>query len=404
MKIGVWLGSNNNPQEGGGTTYLERLISGLDTYQFNPKIEVCFISEGICTRPFKKQVLELQFLPQTPFIFRLLSLIPINSIRCRVKDRLVEKNREMKWLTYTNQLRQNNVKIIYYLQQLQCWIPDFPFISTNWDIGHLSTFSFPEVTYMNAFGGRFDFYTKYLTRALLVFAESESGKEELIRYTWINPSKVKVVPIFAGECVNHIMPNEKQVSFLNSINLEKNKYFFYPAQFWAHKNHVGLIKAFAIFQKDYPDYKLVLTGSDKGTLSHVQETISQLNLQHSILYLGFVSIEEMNTLYKNATSLVMASFMGPTNMPLLEAMELDCPVICSDLKGHREELEDAGIYFNPENSEDMASAMDKIVRERDVYLNRIKERAKITEFRIDVALDRINNYLLEASQIRDNWG
>lgn len=404
MKIGVWLGKYNNPQEGGGTSYFERLITGIDQYLFNPMIEVCFISEGICTRKFKKQVLELHYQPQTPFLFKLLRLIPINSIKCRSKDRIAEKNREKKWLTYTNQLQQSNVKIIYYIQQLQCWLPDFPFISTNWDIGHLSSFSFPEVASMNAYGGRYNYYTKYLTRALLVFVESESGKEELIKYTWINPSRIKVVPIFAGECINHVMSDDMQVSFLNSVNLEKNKYFFYPAQFWAHKNHVGLIKAFDIFLKDYPDYKLVLTGSDQGTLLHVQETIKQLNIQRSILYLGFVSTEEINALYKNAVSLVMASFMGPTNMPLLEAIELDCPVICSDLKGHREELGDAGIFFNPEDPIDMANAMRKIVKDRNFYLQQIKLRAKLNKFKIDIALDKINDFLSEASLLRDNWG
>ena len=149
---------------------------------------------------------------------------------------------------------------------------------------------------------------------------------------------------------------------------------------------------------------MVLTGSDQGTLSHVQETITQLNIQRSILYLGFVSTEEINALYKNAISLVMASFMGPTNMPLLEAMELDCPVICSDLKGHREELGDAGIFFNPEDPTDMANAMRKIVKDRNFYLQQIKLRAKLNKFKIDIALDRINEFLSEASLLRDNWG
>jgi len=57
--------------------------------------------------------------------------------------------------------------------------------------------------------------------------------------------------------------NEKQNEILRKYDLIKNQFFFYPAQFWAHKNHFGLVSAFARFLKSNPDYKLVLSGTDK---------------------------------------------------------------------------------------------------------------------------------------------
>ena len=225
----------------------------------------------------------------------------------------------------------------------------------------------------------------------------------MIQYSNINPQRIKVVPIFAGECVKHVMSEDGEKSFLKSKLLSKNKYFFYPAQFWAHKNHIGLIYSFKSFLTSYPGYKLVLTGSDKGTLDHVRKTVNSLGLQDSVLFMGFVSTEEMNALYRNATSLIMASYMGPTNMPPLEAMELGCPIICSDLAGHREELGEAALYFNPLNSEELTNAMNTMVTERDSYLQRIRKQAKETRFTLENALKAIDKNLCEAAIVRNCW-
>ena len=402
MRIGVWLGSYLNPLNGGEATYIDRLIKAIDDYQFDPLIDVCFITVGDISRDIKKNIVKLQYRPcalQT----LLLWLFSFARINCFINGYIQKIIDERTLASFTKQLKDARIELVYYMLQSQCVLPNYPFISTNWDIGHLSTFAFPEVASQSEFVRRSSWYRDVLPRALFVFAESEAGKEELIKYTTINTSKIKVVPIFAGGCVKQIMPIEKQKAFLNSKKLTRHKYFFYPAQFWAHKNHIGLLNAFSIYLKEFPNYKLVFTGSDKGTLSYVLQIATQLNIQESVSYLGFVSTEEMNTLYQNATSLVMPSFMGPTNMPPLEAMELGCPVICSDIAGHREELGDAAIYFNPLDSTNMAKAMRDISMNRDLYLRRIKDQAGKTAFTIENAIKAIDKYFSEAMLIRRNW-
>lgn len=402
MKIGVWLGVYDNPKKGGGFYYVDKLISAIDSYQFNPMIEICFVVEGICSQKFQKEVIELSPIKMS-LINRALCRIPFPfSTKYRnYVHKLTDGKRAEK---YGCLLKEKQVRLLYYIYPFTCVIPNFPFIITNWDIGHCSTYAFPEVALPGTFSWRANcWYRDTLPRALSVFAESEAGKRELVQYTTINASKIKVVPIFSGDCVKQVMPVEQQNVFLDSHRLRKEKFFFYPAQFWAHKNHIGLLKAFSIFLKQYPDYKLVLTGSDKGTLSYVLKRVAQLKLNDAVIYLGFVSTEEMNTLYQNATSLVMPSYMGPTNMPPLEALELGCPVICSDLTGHREELGEAAIYFNPMDSEEISNAMISICLNRDIYANRIKEQAIKTVFTIENALRAIDKNLCEAIIIRDNW-
>ncbi|MBK8586427.1 MAG: glycosyltransferase [Bacteroidetes bacterium] len=84
--------------------------------------------------------------------------------------------------------------------------------------------------------------------------------------------------------------------------------FFYPAQFWAHKNHYNLLLAFKKLQNDFPDLKLVLTGSDKGNKEYIKEVVSKLDLKNHVLFPGFVDNETMVGFYSHASAMIMPSF------------------------------------------------------------------------------------------------
>jgi glycosyltransferase involved in cell wall biosynthesis len=57
---------------------------------------------------------------------------------------------------------------------------------------------------------------------------------------------------------------------------------------------------------------------------------------------------------------VMPTFFGPTNIPILEAWGLDCPVVTSDLRGLREQAGDAALLADPRSVEAIADAIQRI--------------------------------------------
>lgn len=403
MKIGIWLNSDYSPEVGGGYSYYSRLIDGIDNYSFSDGIEICYIIEGNNTPNLNRPIIHLSYDP-TPLTIKEKVMRRIPLFRSRIRRMISQRDDQNKKDEYTRILQSNNVKLIYYPIPYYCPLPNFPFVITHWDIGHRSTFAFPEVAGSDTFVDREQFYNNILPKALLVFCESTAGKEELIRFTQIHPMKIKVVPIFSGGSSSVLVDRESQNNILQKLGLTKNKYFYYPAQFWAHKNHITLLNAFNIFLKDYTDYKLAFTGSDQGNLQYIKETTQQLGLAEHVVFAGFVSQEAVSTLYQNATSLVMPTLMGPTNMPLLEAMECNCPVVCSDFPGHQEELADSAIYVNPMNPTEILSAMEEMVIHYEEYSQRIQSRKKSCPFTLDNALQSLNNHLFEAIHLRSCWG
>lgn len=71
----------------------------------------------------------------------------------------------------------------------------------------------------------------------------------------------------------------------------------------------------------------------------------------------------MSGLYAMAECLVMPTFFGPTNIPILEAFTVGCPVVVSDIPGEREQVGDAGILVDPKSVESIAAGIRRLFTE-----------------------------------------
>lgn len=400
MKIGVWLNADYQPQAGGGFSYFDRLVHAIDVYEFDSSLDICFVTKSKESFSFKREVVRLQAEVKPTLKERIMRRLPL--VGWHYSDLTSKRINYEQINIYHKQLKESGIRILFY-PTAGVGMPNFPFIATNWDIGHLSTYAFPEVAMDGQFQRRNLHFTTQLPQALMTFCESEAGKKELLKFTNIKEDKLRVVPIFAGACVDIKVSEDQQDMILSKYNLQRNKYFFYPAQFWAHKNHYTLLNAFKKFVESNPDYRLVLTGSDQGNKSYVESLIIDYGLVDKVIFPGFVSIEAINTFYKNAAALVMATYFGPTNMPPLEAMALGCPVVCTNLDGHREQLEDAAIYFDARSVEELIASLNQVIDENEIWRQKIKQQQEKTCFTLKEAINRINRYFLEVLVIRSTW-
>lgn len=138
------------------------------------------------------------------------------------------------------------------------------------------------------------------------------------------------------------------------------KYIFYPAQFWNHKNHINLVKAIQISKDSIIDIHLVLVGSEKNCCEKIKKYIADNRLENNITIKGFVSNGNMTYLYRHAVGLIMPSYFGPTNIPPLEAMALGCPTAVSNKYAMPEQVGKAGLLFNPDSPEEIADCIKKL--------------------------------------------
>lgn len=395
MKIGIWLGKDLIDSIGGGASYSNRFLHLVDDYNFTEDVEICYLTLVPQCNLNKKSIYVSQF---PGLLYRLLRRSAFLTNILKRFDCFVIKKRGL-----ASVLNGTHVEVVCYYRQMECIDPNYPFVLNNWDIGHRSTHMFPEFANKD-FLFRDHFYRDILPKSLLTICESETGKCELMRYANIGSHKIRILPLFAGGVSSLNVSEERMNSLLEQIGVKKHKYFYYPAQFWAHKNHIGLLKAFREYRKTTKDHKLVFSGSDQGNKAYIIKKSQELGLIEDVIFLDFIPEESVYALYKNAICLVMASHFGPTNMPPIEAMELSCPVACSDLGGHHEILGDSAVYFNSYDYMSICQAMLEIEKNREEWIKKIDAQNKISIFKSKYAMKRFNDILSEAVVIRENWG
>ncbi|RQO71513.1 hypothetical protein DBR40_17085 [Pedobacter sp. KBW01] len=400
LKIGIPINADYNPNAGGGYSYITQLIEAIDNHHFNDEIAIVFINyEG------KQLATKHQMLSFHPFqkrssadIFRKAKILLLkkSGIFKTWLNKLELQHAEARNANIVKTLEANEIKVLLYTSPERHAF-NFPFITIHWDIGHLSTYMFPE--FVADFKNRCGYYQDILPKALFILTETEAGKQELANYTTINPARIEVMPIFPGKVITEQVEQQAQETILQNFGLNNKKFFIYPAQFWAHKNHTLLIDAFETLLTVHPDTLLAFTGSDKGNLKYIKNYIQSRHLEERVKNLGFISNTELYTLYKNAVALVMPTFLGPSNMPPLEAANLNCQVLVSDLPGHRELLGSYATYFDPLDHKSLSKLMISALEPTTDQASFSNPNA----FTIKNAIQKLEQVLLKTASIRKNW-
>lgn len=250
--------------------------------------------------------------------------------------------------------------LIYFLSpnSLALALVRTPYVMTVWDVCHLDHPEFPEVRADGEFERRETFFRRVLPQALLVVTDSEVLADRLHQRYGVDRERLVAQRFRPSPFLDVSSASPEAV--LAEYGLERG-YWFYPAQFWAHKNHVRVLEALSILRERGLDQRVVFAGSDKGFRRVVEGHVSRLGLVGRVQFLGFVPSEHLRALYLGSIGLVFPSYFGPTNLPPLEALALGRPVVCS--RFHEPSLGSGPKYFDPDDSVELAGAMEVTVRD-----------------------------------------
>jgi hypothetical protein len=104
----------------------------------------------------------------------------------------------------------------------------------------------------------------------------------------------------------------------------------------------------------------VFTGHEVENGVDIKALIEQFDLDGQIYCLGYVDENIVNVLYRHARLLCFPSKFEGFGMPVLEAMQLGCPVACSRTTSLPEVCGDAALYFNPDDPIEIASVIQQL--------------------------------------------
>ena len=202
--------------------------------------------------------------------------------------------------------------------------------------------------------------------SLLIMADSQTGKEELTQFYGIPTEKIAVLP-FIPPPYFFQEPDARERQQIKETYHLPEKFLFYPAQFWPHKNHANIIRALHLLrQREGLEIPALFTGSTANRWSSFEDLMAlarELGLADQISYPGYIDSRHLPHLYALATMLVIPTFPGPTNIPILEAFASGCPVVGTDIPAVQEQTQGAALLVDPADPADIAQAISRLWNE-----------------------------------------
>lgn len=193
------------------------------------------------------------------------------------------------------------------------------------------------------------FLTKYAKEAVLRITGELRGKSVIIPHG-INP-RFLLPPRSQSHPSDFTDSQPCRLLYVSIVDVYKHQ--------WKVSEAVAKLRSVGI------SVVLELVGPSGKGRSRLNETLNRVDPEGTyITYRGVVPFEELHMIYKAADIGVFAS--SCENLPniLLECMAAGLPIACSSMGSMPEVLGDAGVYFNPEDPDDIAYSLRRLIDSR----------------------------------------
>ncbi|MEY8215099.1 MAG: glycosyltransferase family 1 protein [Colwellia sp.] len=130
------------------------------------------------------------------------------------------------------------------------------------------------------------------------------------------------------------------------------EYFVYVSTVEPRKNHMLLLEAWRSMVSNGLDVpKLVILGKRGWNVEHVNDFLDRSPLlENKVVELSGVTDRQMVAIVKNSLGLLFPSFVEGWGMPLVEAISLNVPVVCSDISAFHQSGQNICVYLDPLDS------------------------------------------------------
>ncbi len=215
---------------------------------------------------------------------------------------------------------------------------------------------------------RWQYNKRLLKSADRIIVDSVASKNDVIDLVGVKKELIDVVYLGVDSIYKKMSVSENDRSLISGkYDLPKN-FFLYVGDVTWNKNLPRIIES-----AKKADVHLLLVGKalvgknferDNPWNRDKVKVVDLIERDTKISALGFVSDEDLLTLYNLAEGLLMPSLYEGFGLPVLEAMSTGCPVITSRLGSLPEVGGDAVLYTDAESIDSIAQEIDNL------YLNK----------------------------------
>lgn len=242
-------------------------------------------------------------------------------------------------------------------------------ITTVYD---LISFLFPD-----NFPFKYSLYIRNLLKLVVkkvdkIIAVSNNTKGDLMGILKVPEEKIEVVYGAADERFYPISDREVLERIRRKYGIDKNVILF-VGNLELRKNVPKIFEAYHILKdKIGKDYEIVICGDKKWAFDHIKDSVERFGIKDKVIFTGYVPEEDMVVLYNIANLFVFPSLYEGFGLPVLEAMKCGIPTVVSDRSSMPEVVSDASMLVNPEDSNEVADAIYRLITDPTLREEKIK--------------------------------
>lgn len=211
-----------------------------------------------------------------------------------------------------------------------------------------------------------------------IITVSEHSKKDIMNYLKVPEEKIEVVYL-GKDPMFKLMDYPDYQDIYGRYGID-NKFILAVGGIHPIKNISNLLKAYYKLKKSGLEHKLVVVGNKMDKWEKIVEIVQDLNLNDNVIFTGVVPLQDLAKLYNAAELFVYPCLYAGFGLPPLESMACGTPVVTSNNSSIPEVVGEAGIMIDPYNVEELADAIDNVLKDQEHQADLKKrglERAKL---------------------------
>lgn len=209
---------------------------------------------------------------------------------------------------------------------------------------------------------------------------SNAARDEIVRYLGIPEPKITAILEAADSRFQPVDSPQQRQAARKELGLPLDRRLIvYVGGLAPHKNLAGLIRGYAAAvanARELDDIDLVLGGDPKGDGFHsnveqLHEIARNAGLSARVHFPGFIPDSILPALYSDALAVAMPAFSEGFGLPAAEAIACGTPVIATAGGAVAEVVQEAGLFFDPNDAADIARVISLVARDK-AALDRLK--------------------------------
>lgn len=190
------------------------------------------------------------------------------------------------------------------------------------------------------------------------------AKDKVLKVCNLADKKSIIIPHGVNSKFN-LNPNERIFRNVEDFNILNPCKILYISSIEVYKHQLNVIEAVEKLHNEGLHVKLTLIGPPGSGTRKFQKKIKKTNPK-VIEYKGFASYETIEKLYSEAEIGVFASSCETFGMIITESLFCSLPLAASEMSAIPDVLSDSGIYFHPENIDEISNVLKRMYNSPDL--------------------------------------